>query len=99
MDFFSNIEQNEKGLLVPGMETERESNWDNDFILQLTLLPKCLLKVKTAKNVLFIGKCLKVIQTREGLLGQTCKHIYIICPINMNYYYVDTRVNIIELLT
>jgi hypothetical protein len=56
-------------------EAQSTSNWDNDFVLQLSLLPKCLVKVKTAKNILFIGKCLKVIQNKEGLLGPTSQQM------------------------
>ena len=56
-------------------EAQDTSNWDNDFVLQLSLLPKTLVKVKTAKNILFIGKCLKVIQNKEGILGPTSQEM------------------------
>ena len=56
-------------------EAQANSNWDNDFVLQVSLLPKCLVKVKTAKSILFIGKCLKVIQSSEGVLGPTCRQM------------------------
>ena len=53
----------------------QESNWDNDFVLQLGLIPKTLIKIKTAKNILFIGRCVRVIQASQGVLGPVCKRV------------------------
>lgn len=74
-DFLKSSSAKDASLFYFKNEAQATSNWDNDFVLQLSLLPKCLVKVKTAKNILFIGKCLKVIQSNEGVLGPTCRQM------------------------
>lgn len=65
-----------------------ESNWDNDFVLQLGLIPKTLIKIKTAKNILFIGRCVRVIQASQGVLGPVCKLVNYINTILANRYSI-----------
>ena len=36
-------------------------DWDNDFILQLSIIPKNIISLKTAQKILFIGKAVRIL--------------------------------------
>ena len=51
------------------------SDWDNDFIVQLSLVPKNIITIKTAQKILFIGKATRILLKEQEILGQTIGYV------------------------
>ena len=49
------------------------SDWDNDFILQLSMIPKNIISLKTAQKILFIGKAIRILVKENEVLSDSIK--------------------------
>lgn len=56
-------------------KNENLTDWDNDFIIQLSLLPQNLITLKNAQKILFIGKAMRILIKEDQLLTRGIKFI------------------------
>lgn len=58
------------GIRKRNKDSQRRMDWNNDYVLSHSLVPRDLISVKTAKNILFIGKMVRILtrQTEDSFV-------------------------------
>ena len=79
-------------------KSEKIKDWDNDFLLQISSIPKNIISIKIANKILFIGKAMKILIKEEGIfseilnfISKTIKEIKIYEKLNFSKIFEKIR--------
>lgn len=56
-------------------KNQMQEDWDNDFLIQVSLLPKNILSMKTANKILFIGKAMRILLRQQNLMSEGFRNV------------------------